>query len=1234
MPDASQPPSVDRVTRRAALERLVAERIAIMDGAMGSMLQQEGLDEAGFRGERFRDHPRPLKNMNDLLVLTHPEAVAKVHRAYLDAGADIVETNTFNATSIALADYALEPWVYELNKAAAELARRVCAEHERAHPGQPRFVAGSIGPTNRTASLSPKVGDPAFRAVTFEDLRAAYREQVRGLIDGGVDLLLPETNIDTLNLKACLFAIAELREETGVDVPVMASVTITDQSGRTLSGQTMEAFWTSVRHAGLWAVSINCALGPEQMRPYVEELSRLATVRVACYPNAGLPNEMGGFDATPEDVAGVLREFASLGWLNIAGGCCGTTPAHVAAIARALRGLPPRVPAAPTGLTTYAGMEAYTLRPELSFTMIGERTNVTGSKRFARLIKEDKYEEAVAVAREQVQGGANLIDVNMDEGLLDGPAAMRRFLNQIASEPDVARVPVMIDSSDWRVLEAGLQCLQGKGVVNSISLKEGEADFLAKARAIRRYGAAMVVMGFDESGQATTVEQKVAIAERAYRLLTEQAGVPPEDIVYDPNVLAVATGMDEHKDYARGFIEACREIKRRLPGIRLSGGISNVSFAFRGNDPVREAMHAAFLYHAIQAGLDMGIVNAGQLAVYEDIEPELRERVEDVIWNRRPDATERLIEWGSRVQGKGKERTQDLAWREQPLAKRLAHALLHGLVEFVEQDIAEALRSYPTPLSIIEGPLMDGMNVVGQLFGAGKMFLPQVVKSARVMQKAVAILEPHMEKKAGAGRGKVLMATVKGDVHDIGKNIVGVVLACNGYQIVDLGVMVPAEKILAEARKEQADLIGLSGLITPSLSEMTHVAGEMARQGFQCPLLIGGATTSLKHTAIKIAPAYPGPVVHVLDASRAVEVVGELRDPGKRGPYVQRVQTEQASIRTDFERQKTRQPLVPLAVAREQGLRLTWKPADVARPARTGVVTEPVRLEDLVPYIDWSPFFHTWELRGAWPGILDHPETGPRARELKHDADALLERIVSQGLLQARAVWGLFPACGEQDDVVLLTDDRARERLRLPMLRQQQQKDTREATANRPYLCLADWVAPRASGLPDHVGAFAVTAGIGATELAARYKAEHDPYGAIMAEALADRLAEAAAEWLHERVRAAWGVEPLGTWPKADLLRERYRGIRPAPGYPACPDHCLKPPLFELLDAPANAGVTLTEGLAMQPASSVSGLYFAHPEARYFAVGPIGRDQVEDYARRRGVPVQEVERWLQPNLGY
>ncbi len=1219
------------MSKRETLERLLRQRILILDGAMGTMIQAERLDEAGFRGSAFRDHPRELKGCNDLLCLTQPAIVERIHVRYLDAGADIVETNTFNASAISLANYGLEGQAFAINEAAASIARRATAAVE-SRTGTPRFVAGSIGPTNRTASLSPDVERPGFRAVSFDDLERAYHEQARGLLAGGVDLLVPETTFDTLNLKAALHAIARAFDETGTSVPVLASLTITDASGRTLSGQTVEAAWISIEHAPLFGVGLNCALGATEMRPYLEELARIAPLPIHCYPNAGLPNDLGAYDETPEHMAAVLRDYARAGWLNIAGGCCGTTPEHVRALAEALRGIPPHEPVAPDPRSRWSGLEPLVAREDSNFLVIGERTNVTGSRLFARLVREGRLEDALAVARQQVEGGANILDVNMDEGLLDSEAVMSEFLRLVAAEPEIARLPIMVDSSRFTVLEAGLKCLQGKGLVNSISLKEGEDDFRDKARTVRRYGAAVVVMAFDEQGQAVTAERKVEILSRAYGILTEDVGFPPQDIVFDPNILTVATGIEEHDSYAVEYFEAVRELKRRFPLAKVSGGVSNVSFSFRGNDVVREAMHAAFLYHAIRAGMDMGIVNAGQLAVYDEIPPELLERVEDVLLNRRSDATERLLELAARVHGPATVRERDRAWRDEPLDRRISHALVHGIDEHVDTDIAEALAHYPTPLSIIEGPLMAGMNVVGELFGAGKMFLPQVVKSARVMKKAVAILEPLMESGATAaasGRAKVVLATVKGDVHDIGKNIVGVVLACNGYRIVDLGVMVSAERILRTAQEENADLVGLSGLITPSLDEMVHVAEEMERQSLRLPLLIGGATTSPRHTALRIAPAYDALTVHVADASRAVDVVGQLTGESSAAAFAEKVRTAQRALR---DRGPTAQPsdLLTYAEAVAAKPALDWDRAPIDAPEFLGArVLDDVDLRELVPYIDWTPFFHAWELKGVFPRILDDPRYGSAARDLYDQARRALTRIVDERRLTARATYGFFPAASAGDDVLVFADPaRSVVEARLHTLRQQQRTD------GRPRLALADFVAPRETGLPDHVGAFAVTAGYGLDEIVREHEAAHDDYQAILAKALADRLAEALAERVHEIARHAWGYGRNERLAPADLLRERYRGIRPAPGYPACPDHTEKRTLWRLLDVQATTGIVLTESCAMLPAASVSGVYLAHPDARYFAVGRIGRDQVESYAARKGVSMAEVERWLGPYLAY
>jgi 5-methyltetrahydrofolate--homocysteine methyltransferase len=1219
--------STDPTTAR--LDALLSERILVLDGGMGTMVQSHQLDEAAFRGERFRTHDHDLKGNNDILVLTRPDVISGIHEAYLDAGSDVIETSTFSATAIAQADYALQSIAYELNVAAARLARAAADDFTARTPDKPRFVAGAVGPTNRTLSISPDVNDATKRTVTFDQVRDAYAEQVRGLLDGGVDVLLVETIFDTLNAKAALVAIDEELARRGARVPILVSVTITDKSGRTLSGQTIDAFHASIAHARPLAVGINCALGAREMRPFLADLAAITPSWVSCYPNAGLPNAFGGYDEVAATTAALLREFAESNLVNLVGGCCGTTPDHIRAIADGVRGLPPRRRPARDGLAHWSGLETLTIRPDSNFLMIGERTNVTGSARFAGLIKAGDYTAAAHVAADQVRSGANLIDVNMDEGMLDSERAMTTFLNLIATEPEIARVPVMVDSSKWSVIEAGLKCVQGKAVVNSISLKEGEAEFLKKARAVQRYGAAVVVMAFDETGQADTTPRRAEICERAYRLLTEQAGFDPVDIVFDPNVLAVATGLEEHAEYAKSFIEATRLIKARCPGVKVSGGISNLSFAFRGNNVVREAMNSVFLYYAIRAGLDMGIVNAGQLVVYEDIPAELLGYVEDVLFNRRPDATERLVEYAGRVRGEGKKKEQDLAWRDAPVEKRLAHALVHGIVDFIEADAEEARRQYPKPLDVIEGPLMDGMKIVGDLFGAGKMFLPQVVKSARAMKKAVAWLEPFMEaEKSASGTrsaGKIVMATVKGDVHDIGKNIVGVVLGCNSYEVVDLGVMVPCDKILDTAVAEGAHLVGLSGLITPSLDEMVHVASEMQRRGLELPLLIGGATTSREHTAVKIAPAYPGTTVHVLDASRAVGVVSSLIDPKRRAAFDAANRTEQGRMR-DVYADKVARPIVPFADASARRPARTWGPGDVATPAFLGRRTlDPFPLAELVPYIDWRFFFTAWELPGRFPEVLDDPVYGETARDLYGAAERLLARMVGERLVTARGVYGFWPAQSDGDDVVLYTDEsRSAEACRFPMLRRQ---------AGEPFLSLADFVAPRASGVHDYVGAFAVTAGIGADVLARQFERERDDYSAIIVKALADRLAEAFAELLHERARREWGTETGPRLSQRALLREQYRGIRPAFGYPACPDHSEKTSLFGLLD-PGAVGITLTEHGAMLPAASVSGLYFGHPDARYFSVGRIGRDQVEDYARRKGMAVEQVERWLAPNLAY
>ncbi|MGE5246284.1 MAG: methionine synthase [Betaproteobacteria bacterium] len=1218
----------------AKLDALLASRILVLDGAMGTMIQRRRLSEADFRGDRFARHPQDLKGDNDLLVLTRPDVVGAIHREYLAAGSDIIETDTFNGTAVSQADYGLGALAYELNAAGARLAREAADEWTARTPEKPRFVAGSIGPTSRTLSISPDVNDPARRALTFDELCAAYRDQVRGLVDGGCDLLLLETIFDTLNAKAGIVAVEEVFEEKGIRLPLMISVTITDRSGRTLSGQMIDAFWVSVAHARPFSVGINCALGARDMRPYLAELARIADCYITCYPNAGLPNAFGEYDERPDETGSLLGEFAASGFVNIVGGCCGTTPEHIAAIASRVEGLAPRRrpgagAAGAERFTRFAGLETLTIRPDSNFQMIGERTNVTGSARFARLIRAGHYADAAQVALDQVRGGANLIDVNMDEGMLDSEQAMTTFLNYIATEPEIARVPVMIDSSKWSVILAGLKCVQGKPVVNSISLKEGEEEFLARAALVRRYGAGVVVMAFDERGQADTIERKVQICQRAYRLLTERAGLDPSDIIFDPNVLAIATGLEEHDQYAINFIEATRIIKSTCPGVKVSGGISNLSFAFRGNDVVREAIHSAFLYHAIKAGLDMGIVNAGQLAVYEDIPRDLLEHVEDIIFNRRPDATERLVEFAATVKGGGAKKEQDAAWRSGPVRERLIHALVHGVVDYIEADTEEARRQYPRPLDVIEGPLMDGMKVVGDLFGSGKMFLPQVVKSARAMKRAVAYLEPFMKETADTpqqAKGKIVLATVKGDVHDIGKNIVGVVLGCNGYDVVDLGVMVPADRILQTASDERADIVGLSGLITPSLDEMVFVAKEMERRAFTLPLLIGGATTSRQHTAVRIAPEYSRTTAHVLDASRVVDVVASLLSDRQRPEFERATRESQATLRQQYSARRAR-TMLTYEAALANRLALDWN-APLPAPSFLGTHTlESVPLDALIPYIDWTFFFAAWELKGRFPGILHDPKYGAAARELYDNARAILDRIVAERSIRAAAVYGFWPAATEDDDIVVYRDrERTGEIVRFNMLRQQE-----AASDGRPTLSLADFVAPRASGAADCIGAFAATAGLGADELARRFEREHDDYSAIIVKALADRLAEALASWLHARARAEWGGDDAQNL--EDAVAERHRGIRPAFGYPACPDHSEKFKLFDLLGA-RSIGMELTEHAAMLPAASVSGLYLANPAARYFTVGPIGEDQIAGYARRKGESIEQAERWLGSSLAY
>jgi 5-methyltetrahydrofolate--homocysteine methyltransferase len=1217
------------------LEGLLRERILLLDGAMGTMIQRYQLQEADYRGDRFRDFAGDLKGNNDLLSLTQPHIIRAIHQAYLDAGADILETNTFNATSISQADYHLEELVYELNVASARLAREVADAATAKNPAKPRFVAGVLGPTNRTASISPDVNDPGFRNISFDALVSSYREAIGGLMDGGADMLLVETVFDTLNCKAAIFAIDQYFDGKGPRPPVMISGTITDLSGRTLSGQTTEAFWNSIAHARPLSVGLNCALGAKQLRPFVYEMARVAQCYVSAHPNAGMPNEFGGYDDTPEYMAGLIREFADSGFLNIVGGCCGTTPAHIAAMAAAVADVNPRARPKLPVRCRLAGLEPLNIGPETRFINVGERTNVTGSARFARLIKEDRYEQALDVARQQVESGAQIIDVNMDEAMLDSQAAMVRFLNLSAAEPSISRVPVMIDSSKWSVIEAGLKCVQGKGIVNSISLKEGETEFVRQAQLVRRYGAAVIVMAFDERGQADTLARKVEICARAYKILTEQVGFPPQDIIFDPNIFAIATGIEEHNNYAVDFINAVRAIKAQLPHALVSGGVSNVSFSFRGNDPVREAIHSVFLYHAIRAGMDMGIVNAGQLGVYEDLERSLRERVEDVVLNRRSDATERLLEVASQVKGKEKQKTEDLAWREAPVGERLTHALVHGITDYIDQDTEEARQAFARPIQVIEGPLMDGMNIVGDLFGAGKMFLPQVVKSARVMKKSVAYLVPFIEQeKAGGARskGKILLATVKGDVHDIGKNIVGVVLGCNNYEVIDLGVMIPAERILDAARRENVDVIGLSGLITPSLDEMVHVAKELEREGFRIPLLIGGATTSRVHTAVKIAPNYGQLAVYVKDASRAVGVVSNLLSEDLRAGYEHALRQEYAEVRERHAGKQQRVAWLELEQARANRLPVDWSRVSPAVPRRAGVtVFEDFPLAELVPFIDWTPFFQAWELVGRYPAILDDAHVGQEARRLYADAQAMLQKIVAEKWLTAKGVVGLFPANGIGDDIEVYVDEsRTKVLTVIHTLRQQTEKPP-----GRSNLALADFVAPKESDVADYVGAFAVTTGIGIDAVIARFEQQHDDYSSILLKALADRLAEAFAECLHRRVRTElWGYASGEGLNNEALIEEQYQGIRPAPGYPACPDHTEKPLLFKLLDVERNTGMILTESMAMLPTAAVCGWYFSLPESQYFAVGKLNHDQVEDYAKRKGMQVREIEKWLGPNLGY
>ena len=1217
------------------LDTLLAKRILLLDGAMGTMIQTYKLSEEEFRGTRFKNHARDLKGNNDLLVLTRPRVIEEIHQAYLDAGADIIETNTFNSTAISQADYGTQALVYELNCEAARLARRLTEKMTRATPEKPRFVAGILGPTSRTASISPDVNDPGFRNVSFDDLRATYAEAIRGLLGGGAELLMVETVFDTLNCKAALYAIEEHFEKAGERVPVMISATITDLSGRTLSGQTPEAFWNSVRHIRPFSIGLNCALGAEQLRPYVEELARIADCYVSAHPNAGLPNAFGGYDETPEHMSALIGEWAESGFLNIVGGCCGTTPDHIRALSEVIAGRAAREIPVVEPKCRLSGLEALNIGADSLFVNVGERTNVTGSAKFKKLILEGGYEPALDIAREQVQNGAQMIDVNMDEGMLDGVAAMQRFLKLMASEPDICKLPVMIDSSRWEIIEAGLRCLQGKCVINSISLKEGEEKFLREAKLARRYGAAVVVMAFDETGQADTLERRVTICERAYKLLTGKAGFPAEDIIFDPNIFPVGTGIEAHANYAVDYFEAVKQLKQKLPRALISGGVSNVSFSFRGNNTVREAMHAAFLYHAIKAGLDMGIVNAGQLAVYEDIPKDLLEHVEDVLLNRKPDAAERLVQFAETLQSGGKKKVEDRAWRQLPVRERISHALVQGITDHIEEDTEEARQQAKRPLDVIEGPLMDGMNVVGDLFGSGKMFLPQVVKSARVMKKAVAYLTPYIEAEKDASaraKGKIVLATVKGDVHDIGKNIVGVVLACNNYEVVDLGVMVPAQKLLDTARSEKADIVGVSGLITPSLEEMAHVAKEMQRQGFTIPLLIGGATTSRAHTAVKIAPNYDVSVTYVKDASRAVSVATSLLGDGKQA-FVDAIKKEYAEVRAQHAGREDHTKWLTLEQARANRTAIAWQGYVPRKPARLGIeVFTDYPLQEIRDYIDWTPFFHVWQLKASYPRILEDGEKGDAARKLFADANHMLDRMVEESWVHANGIYGLFPANAVNgDDVkVFKNSNRDSELITFHFLRQQQEKP-----AGKPNQCLVDFVAPQDTGIEDYFGAFAVTGGLGIEPHLARFKQDNDDYSAILLKSLADRLAEAYAELLHARVRKEfWGYAADEQLDNDALIQEQYKGIRPAPGYPACPEHTEKAGIWQILDVERRTGIKITEHYAMWPAAAVSGFYFSHPESRYFAVGKINRDQVQDYAQRKGMELETAERWLAPNLGY
>ncbi|EMG6528928.1 MULTISPECIES: methionine synthase [Providencia] len=1216
------------------LEQELKKRILVLDGAMGTMIQQHKLSEAQFRGERFADWPSDLKGNNDLLVLTQPDIIRDIHSQYFEAGADIVETNTFNSTSIAMADYKMESLSAEINEVAARLARECADEWTRKTPEQPRYVAGVLGPTNRTASISPDVNDPAYRNITFDQLVEAYRESTRSLVKGGVDLIMIETIFDTLNAKAAIFAVETELEALGVSLPIMISGTITDASGRTLSGQTTEAFYNSLRHAQPISFGLNCALGPNELRQYIAELSRIAECYVSAHPNAGLPNAFGEYDLDAQNMAEQIHEWATAGFLNIVGGCCGTTPLHIKKMADAVKGITPRqLPSLPVECRL-SGLEPLNIGKKSLFVNVGERTNVTGSAKFKRLIKEENYQEALDVARQQVENGAQIIDINMDEGMLDSHAAMVRFLNLIAGEPDIARVPIMIDSSKWEVIEAGLKCIQGKGIVNSISMKEGVEAFIEHAKLLRKYGAAVVVMAFDEVGQADTRERKIEICRRAYQILTEEVGFPPEDIIFDPNIFAVATGIEEHNNYAVDFIEVCKDIKAQLPHAMISGGVSNVSFSFRGNDPVREAIHAVFLYYAIRNGMDMGIVNAGQLAIYDDLPSELKDAVEDVILNRRDDSTERLLELAEKYRGAGagEQQVQQAEWRSWEVEKRLEYALVKGITEFIIEDTEETRQRASSPIEVIEGPLMNGMNVVGDLFGEGKMFLPQVVKSARVMKQAVAYLEPYIQelKQSGSSAGKILLATVKGDVHDIGKNIVGVVLQCNNYEIIDLGVMVPCETILKTAREENVDIIGLSGLITPSLDEMVHVAKEMERQGFTLPLLIGGATTSKAHTAVKIEPNYSGPTTYVQNASRTVGVVSALLSATQKADFVARTRREYDTVRQQHGRRRPKTPPVALDVARANAVNIDWQNYQPPVPKFQGIQEVTASISTLRDYIDWTPFFMTWSLAGKYPRILEDEVVGSEARKLLKDANNMLDKLDKESLLTPKGIFGLFPANRVGDDVEIYTDE-SRSHVQVMGLNLRQQTLKTEF----PNYCLSDFVAPKNSGTADYIGAFAVTGGLEEDALADEYEQQHDDYNKIMVKALADRLAEAFAEYLHQQVRRQyWGYAADENLSNEELIRENYQGIRPAPGYPACPEHTEKAKIWQLLDVETQIGMKLTSSYAMWPGASVSGWYFSHPESKYFAVAQLQKDQIEDYAKRKGMSVTELERWLAPNLAY